>query len=375
MKTQEPMKAAVLATMAVISTILWVQPAAAQAVRTCDGKVATIVGTAGDDIITGTSGDDVIVSLQGDDSIFAGEGDDTICAGQGNDTVRGALGFDVIFGAQGDDLIFASNGDSDEGRTDTAGGRIFGGAGDDEIHGNNRWDRMQGGAGDDLLRGYEGRDWMRGGADRDDISGGLGIDDLHGGNGADRIAIQGADTVRGGNGVDTCILGGFPEALISCGRNRPEAAANEPQINFAAGEYQVRQEAPLGLYRTTRYFELNGADDSIVVNDFQIDDGPTVGIVDDRGTTIEFRQSAQRITSTTPALNPFNHQGGRFLVGLDIAPGTYRVNAIAGNDASAFTNDRFARFMDGGLSTAGSVTITIPVEAVFFDFRGTLERL
>ncbi|MGZ5214522.1 MAG: hypothetical protein ACXWEN_12345, partial [Actinomycetota bacterium] len=36
---------------------------------TCQGQVATIVGTPGDDVITGTPGNDVIVGLGGNDVI------------------------------------------------------------------------------------------------------------------------------------------------------------------------------------------------------------------------------------------------------------------------------------------------------------------
>jgi RTX calcium-binding nonapeptide repeat (4 copies) len=37
---------------------------------TCDGRVATIVGTEGNDTINGTAGRDVIVGLGGDDTIY-----------------------------------------------------------------------------------------------------------------------------------------------------------------------------------------------------------------------------------------------------------------------------------------------------------------
>ena len=46
----------------------------------CDGHVATIVGTPGDDDLLGTKGDDVIAGLQGNDFIEGRGGDDIICA-------------------------------------------------------------------------------------------------------------------------------------------------------------------------------------------------------------------------------------------------------------------------------------------------------
>jgi len=70
---------------------------------TCDGKVATIIGTNGNDVITGTEFDDVIVGLGGEDVIRGMGGNDILCGGEG---------YDKIFGGLGDDIIFTSIGDS-----------------------------------------------------------------------------------------------------------------------------------------------------------------------------------------------------------------------------------------------------------------------
>ena len=204
-------------------------PAGAQSGFTCDGLQATIVGTPGDDVLNGTPGPDVIVGLQGDDTIHGMGGDDTVCAGQGDDMIVGGAGFDVIFAAQGNDLIYAASGESTADRVDTRGARMFGGDGNDTIHGSNRWDRMQGGPGVDNLFGYEGRDWMRAGSGNDSVDGGAGIDDLHGGNGADVIELTPGDSVRGGAGLDQCNLGaGDPDLFRSCGRNEKETATPPP---------------------------------------------------------------------------------------------------------------------------------------------------
>ncbi|NOT56483.1 MAG: hypothetical protein HOP18_17940, partial [Deltaproteobacteria bacterium] len=45
----------------------------------CAGRITTIVGTAGANVITGTSGADVIAGLGGDDVIYGMGGDDLIC--------------------------------------------------------------------------------------------------------------------------------------------------------------------------------------------------------------------------------------------------------------------------------------------------------
>src|SRR5437899_12475830 len=59
-----------------------------------DERVATIVGTEGDDVIVGTSGDDVIQALGGNDQIDGGEGHDLICGGPGDDGLHGGAGAD-----------------------------------------------------------------------------------------------------------------------------------------------------------------------------------------------------------------------------------------------------------------------------------------
>ena len=48
---------------------------------TCRGRLATIVGTDGDDTLSGTSGGDVIVGLGGNDHITGRGGDDSLCGG------------------------------------------------------------------------------------------------------------------------------------------------------------------------------------------------------------------------------------------------------------------------------------------------------
>jgi hypothetical protein len=76
---------------------------------TCEGKVATIVGTPGDDVIYGTDDDDVIVGRGGDDVIYGLGGNDTICGGGGNDTLVGGDGNDPLRGGSGDDILIDGN--------------------------------------------------------------------------------------------------------------------------------------------------------------------------------------------------------------------------------------------------------------------------
>jgi hemolysin type calcium-binding protein len=114
------------------------RPASA-ATPTCQGKVATIVGTSGADTLRGTRRADVIVAKAGADTIKARGGRDRICAGGGNDAVLAAGGGDRVAGGGGDDDIAGAVGDD----------RLRGGKGNDTILGEDGDDTIDGGAGTD----------------------------------------------------------------------------------------------------------------------------------------------------------------------------------------------------------------------------------
>ena len=82
----------------------------------CFGQAATIVGTAGDDLLVGREDTaDVIVGLGGDDIIFGAEDvnastapGDRLCGGPGGDYVKGGVGQDRIQGGGGPDNVDGS---------------------------------------------------------------------------------------------------------------------------------------------------------------------------------------------------------------------------------------------------------------------------
>ena len=80
------------------------------ATQLCDGRRATIIGTAAADKLTGTTKADVIVSLGGNDTIKGGGGNDVICTGDGDDHVDGGSGNDRAFGQAGNDTLTGSAG-------------------------------------------------------------------------------------------------------------------------------------------------------------------------------------------------------------------------------------------------------------------------
>ena len=135
-------------------------PVADDDVSVCGRRLATLVGTAGDDLLTGTPGPDVIVALGGNDTINGRSREDTICAGAGDDVIRSGAGNDAIWGGAGNDTI-------------------RGGAGNDVLSG---W------FGDDLLVSDAGRDTIRGGDGNDTVIGGFGADVLGGQAGDDVVS-------------------------------------------------------------------------------------------------------------------------------------------------------------------------------------------
>jgi Ca2+-binding RTX toxin-like protein len=105
----------------------------------CNGILATIEGTGGDDDLVGTPLVDVVVALDGDDEIRVSGDDDEVCAGPGDDAVRGQGGDDRVESGHGNDATTAGSGR----------------------------DEMFGQRGNDALVGGPGRDVANGGPDRD----------------------------------------------------------------------------------------------------------------------------------------------------------------------------------------------------------------
>jgi cysteine-rich repeat protein len=102
----------------------------------CMGRIATIIGTPGDDVLVGTRRADVIAGLGGNDTIFGNAGRDIICGGEGDDMLYGGSTNDVIDGGPGDDFIDGGSGKDD----------IKGGDGDDNMIGGGNKDTCDGGA-------------------------------------------------------------------------------------------------------------------------------------------------------------------------------------------------------------------------------------
>lgn len=124
------------------------------AAPTCRGVTATVVGTAGSDVLVGTTGPDVIVGLGGNDHIVSRAGRDLICAGAGSDSIAAGSAADRVFAGSGHDLLLGRGGpDLLKG---SAGNDVLkGGRGSDRLRGGRGFDRCVGGAGADSIRGCE----------------------------------------------------------------------------------------------------------------------------------------------------------------------------------------------------------------------------
>jgi Ca2+-binding RTX toxin-like protein len=106
-----PLASAIGGAAAILTlSMVGIAPVASAAAQGCAEQPATIVGTAGDDVIDGTAGDDVIVGLAGDDLIRGRGGSDVICAGKGDDVVRGSRAGGDIYGDAGNDTLFSRGG-------------------------------------------------------------------------------------------------------------------------------------------------------------------------------------------------------------------------------------------------------------------------
>jgi Tol biopolymer transport system component len=81
-----------------------------QPTAVCQGKVATIVGTAAAETLTGGPNADIISGQGGKDQISGLDGNDIACGDAGKDTLKGGKGKDVLNGGKGNDKLIGGKG-------------------------------------------------------------------------------------------------------------------------------------------------------------------------------------------------------------------------------------------------------------------------
>ncbi len=250
-----------LALYLVTATTLAAAPlAAAGGPPLCSGHPATIVGTAGDDLLQGTIHDDVIWGGDGNDRIAAGPGNDLVCSGPGDDSVTGEGGADTLLGGGGGDRLDGGSGE-DALYGGPGGDTLLGGAGADGLAGAEDDDDLAGGPGADTLNGGPGADVLAGGDDPDRLIAGDGADHLAGGRGNDLLqGGRGNDSLAGGEdddsldgeaGVDDCDGGLGRDGAVDCEEVRATEEGQVPTFLISPGPHQVAltfDDGPAGTY-------------------------------------------------------------------------------------------------------------------------------
>ncbi|MDB5371725.1 MAG: alkaline phosphatase, partial [Belnapia sp.] len=175
--------------------------------------MATIIGTAGADLLTGTGGTDTLLGLGGNDTLAMGTGSGSVDGGAGSDRVtidRSGTTAAVILFMLGPESTSRIAG---VGVTGVEHLGFVAGSGDDAVFGGGGDDSLAGGGGDDALAGGAGADTLAGGDGADTLLGGAGADLLAGGAGADRFilqssgGLQGSAGLQGSGGLDSSLAG------------------------------------------------------------------------------------------------------------------------------------------------------------------------
>ena len=239
-------------------------PVSAAAAVMCQGERATIVGTAGDNVLRGGPGRDVISGLAGQDRIFGLGGDDVLCGGDGADLLDGGAGDDRLDGGRGGVQLV-------EGTQVRAGDEVIGGPGDDRLDSgaNDGPEKVSSfgvdvvsfgdaahGVSVDLRSGTAvgaGRDrivvrpmWLvlsagddkvRGSRQPVGVSGGAGDDTIRTGPGDDEVAADDDGRFRfGGKTIGT---GGDDEVSTGAGDDRVEIRDGDDVVDLGAGDDDI----------------------------------------------------------------------------------------------------------------------------------------
>jgi uncharacterized repeat protein (TIGR01451 family) len=120
----------------------------------CRGFTASVVGTAGADVLVGTPGPDVIVAFGGSDRISGLAGRDLVCAGGGADRIGAGSAADRVFAGGGPDVLLGRGG-PDVLKGSGGNDLLKGGPGSDRLRGGRGFDRCRPGPGLDSVRGCE----------------------------------------------------------------------------------------------------------------------------------------------------------------------------------------------------------------------------
>jgi hypothetical protein len=203
--------------------------------------MATIRGSAFNDVLNSGAASDRLIGLAGDDTLHGGGGDDILDGGAGDDWLFGGTGENSLAGGTGNDTYFiTAASDTDQiveaaaGGTDTVSSSItfslataanvenldLTGSADILGIGNIEHNTLSGNSGSNRLRGRGGDDTLNGGGGDDTLRGGAGTDMLAGGAGNDVLLWDAADVrVNGGIGDDMLRVRGATELNLTAAQD------------------------------------------------------------------------------------------------------------------------------------------------------------
>jgi Ca2+-binding RTX toxin-like protein len=178
--------------------------------------MATINGTAGNDVLRGTQATDSIFGFAGNDRLLGLGGNDSLNGGAGNDTLNGGIGIDTLNGGAGSNTYIIDN------TRDTITGTTFSDVDVDTVQSSvsytlgseNLENLTLQGAGVIDGTGNELSNTIIGNAGNNILAGGQGTDTLYGGDGNDTLygepdfssKYNDTDILYGGDGNDTYII-------------------------------------------------------------------------------------------------------------------------------------------------------------------------
>ncbi|HWU20411.1 MAG TPA: calcium-binding protein [Nocardioides sp.] len=226
-------------------------PAHAATARYCHGKLATIVGTSGNDTLSGKNplgdvvwlgpGNDSFTGLGGNDTICGRDGRDAIYGGGGNDWIDGGAGKDLLFGGDGNDIV-RGGGSADVILADAGDDTIIGGGGKSDTlsYGGSTESITVDGATRTVQAGVDGTDTYS--TDVERVVGTQQADTMLGGDEVDWFdGLSGGDTIKGGGGDDVLrgrhatISGGDGDDLIRASGGTVHGGAGGDWLRLSYG--------------------------------------------------------------------------------------------------------------------------------------------
>ena len=153
---------------------------------------------------------------------------------------------------------------------------MYGGDGNDHLHGNHGDDVLYGGPGNDHLKGGKANDILFGQGGNDRLQGGVGDDILTGGDGDDRLdAGSGRNVLIGGRGVDVLIGKGGSDGG-SDGASDGGSDGGQDSGNLLIGGFTTYDDNPAALDAILAEWSSN-SDYATRVNNLRTGSGPTLG--------------------------------------------------------------------------------------------------